>query len=170
MSGTGKVISNENRQRKILEPEVKGEVLKNDNIYAVVYGPAGDDSRPLPADSFVFVENENVGGKVAAGFLDTQNDPVSGDGERRLYSRNSSGTIKAIIFLKDDGTLEINNGSDFAVRFNALQAAFDELKAAFNTHTHVYSPGALTPITTAIPVPQSLADISLSKIDEINVP
>ena len=168
MSGTGKVLSNQDRQRKILEPEVKGEVRKAENITAAIFNSPGEDSRPIPSDSFVYVEGDNIGGKVAVGFLDTENDPVSRAGEKRLYSRNSSGTIQAIIYLKDDGTLEINSGSDFAVRFNALQTAFNELKLAFNTHVHggVTSGGASTAITSVL----SAADISLAKITEINVP
>ena len=168
MSGTGRVKANQTRQRKITEPESVCEVLKDENVTATRFGPTGDDSRPLPGDAVVFVEGDNVGGKIAVGFLDTRNAPVSGDGEKRLYSRNSGGTIQAIIYLKDDGTLEINSGSDFAVRFNALQTAFNELKLAFNTHVHggVTSGGASTAITSVL----SAADISLAKITEINVP
>jgi len=168
MSGTGKVISNENKQRKILEPEAKVEILKGQNIYTVIYGAPGDDSRPLPNDSVVFVENENIGGKSAVGFLDTKNPPVSGDGERRLYSRDEAGDIVAIIFIKKDGSIQINNGSDFAVRFGDMEAAFNELQSKFNAHVHpgVSTGGGSTGATTT----QSTGDISLSKIDKINLP
>jgi len=168
MSGTGKVLSNENRQKKILEPEVKIEILKNDNHFSTVYNPPGDDSRPLPGDSVAYIENNNIGGKSAVGFLDTKNPPVSKNGEKRLYSRDSGRNIKAIIFLKEDGSIEINNGSDFAVRFSALETAFNELQAKFNTHVH---PGVTAgSASTAVTGSQSIGDISLSKIDEIKVP
>lgn len=168
MSGTGKVLSNENRERKIVEPEVKIEILKNDNHFSTIYGSPGDDSRPLIADSVAYIEGNNIGSKTAVGFVDTKNDPVSGDGERRLYSRDSVGAIVAIIFLKDDGTIEMNNGADFAVRFSALETAFNELQAKFNDHIHggVTTGGGST-ATTATP---SIGDISLSKIDDIRVP
>jgi len=168
MSGTGKVLSNENRQKKILEPEVKIEILKNDNHFSTIYGSPGDDSRPMPGDSVVYVENNNIGGKSAVGFLDTENPPVSGDGERRLYSRDAGSNIVAIIFLKKDGTIQLNSGSDFAVRFTALETAFNELQTKFNTHVHGgVTTGSGSTGTTATP---SIGDISLSKIDDIRVP
>jgi hypothetical protein len=168
MSGTGKVLANQNRQKKILEPEIKGEVRKSDNVTAVIFGSPGDDSRPLPDDAFCFVKNENIGGKSAVGFLDTKNAPVAADGERRLYSRDSGGVIKAIIYLKENGTVEVNNGSDFAVRFSALETAFNDLKADYNTHKHSgIEPGAgVSGITDTL----NDADISLAKIDDIKVP
>lgn len=85
-----------------------------------------------------------------------------------LEIKSNNGTAKIEVTPDDD--LILNSGVDFAVQFTALQTAFDELKLAFNTHTHVYAPGPLTPIPTAVAVPQSIADISLSKIDTIKVP
>jgi len=168
MSGTGKVLSNENRQKKILEPEVKIEILKNDNHFAAIYGSPGDDSRPLPSDSTAYIENNNIGGKSAVGFLDTENPPVSGDGERRLYSRDAGSNIVAIIFLKKDGTIQLNSGSDFAVRFSALETAYNELQAKFNAHVHGgVEPGTGSTATTTTP---SVGNISLSKITDIKVP
>ena len=184
-SGTGKVLNNENRQVKILEPQVKGEILKNYNITAVIFNSPGEDSRPLPDDFFAHIEASNIGKKIAVGFLDTKNPPTVEAGEKKTYSRDSGGNIKASVLLKKDGSIEItgaseisidgtviniNSGSDFAVRFGDLQTAFNELKTAFNTHTHVYSPGPDSPTSTAPGIPQSVADISLSKVSEVKLP
>lgn len=78
------------------------------------------------------------------------------------------------ISIAPDGTVSIvgteiilNNGSNLAVQYEALQIAFDELQEAFNTHTHIYLPG---PGTTDPAIPQSIADITTTKIDTIKVP
>ncbi len=87
-------------------------------------------------------------------------------GGEKLYSI-SSGSIQAFINIKNDGIIEINGNSDFAVRFNALQTAFDQLKSDFNAHTHASVTSLGTP---TVPIPQSTADITPAKVDEVKLP
>lgn len=171
MSGTGKVLSNQNRQRTILEPEIKAEVRKSENVTATIFNSPGDDSRPLPSDSFVYVEGDNIGGKIAVGFLDTANDPVSGDGEKRLYSRDSGGAIQAIIYFREDGVLEVNGNTDFAVSFNQLQLILTQLATDINANltaiaTSLSSIPAPTPY---VPVP-IVIDLTPAKISTVTLP
>lgn len=126
----------------------------------------GEDTAPVNGDKVVILEiARNY--KIAVATKDLITAAVSA-GERKFYSRDSNGAVQAIIYLKNDGSIELNSGSDWAVQFTALQTAFNELKTAFNTHLHtgVTSGGASTG-TTTIP---SAADISLAKINKINVP
>ena len=171
MSGTGKVLSNENRQRKILEPEVKIEILKNDNHFSTIYGSPGDDSRPLIADSVAYIEGNNTGSKTAVGFLDTKNPPVSGDGERRLYSRDLNGAIQALIFLKDNGIAEINGNTDFPISFTVLQTLLNTLTTNINAE-FVKIQNSLDSIPAPIPyVPTAVSiDLTTAKITKVTLP
>jgi hypothetical protein len=67
------------------------------------------------------------------------------------------------------GILELNGNADFAVRYNALETAFNQLQADFDAHTHLYSPGPGTPTQTAATV-ASTADITPAKVDEVKLP
>ena len=171
MSGTGKVLSNENRERKIVEPEVKIEILKNDNHFSTIYGSPGDDSRPLIADSVAYIEGNNTGSKTAVGFLDTKNPPVSGDGERRLYSRDLNGAIQALIFLKDNGIAEINGNTDFPISFTVLQTLLNTLTTAINVNLTAIAASltSLSPPTPYVPIPVNI-DITPAKITKVTLP
>lgn len=97
-------------------------------------------------------------------------DPEAQAGEEIIYSRDSEGAKAAQIILRANGDIEINGDADFAVRFSPLETQFNELKNAFNTHTHLYTPGTGTPTQTGSGTPQSAADISGAKIDTIKTP
>ena len=171
MSGTGKVLSNQDRQRKILEPEIKGEVRKAENVTATIYSQPGEDSRPIPGDSMAFIHGDNIGGKVAVGFLDTVNAPVSSPGEKRLYSRNSSGAIQAIVYFREDGVLEVNGNTDFAVSFNQLQVILTQLATDINANLTAIatSLGSVPAPTPYVPVP-IVIDLTPAKISTVTLP
>jgi len=158
------------------------------NITEEQFQPTGTDSQPLPGDYVIGVSVKSTGRKTAIAFLDPANAPQSGPGEHRTYSRDSSGTPVTEIWLKNDGSIMINNdngfinitaagiielngNADFGVRFNALEAGFNTLKTelnafitVYNSHVHGASPGTSAPATPAA------ATISAAKIDEVKVP
>ena len=86
---------------------------------------------------------------------------------------------KSEIILKDDGIVEINGNADFAVAFNDLKTAFDQLKNDFNNfvtikynlHVHpgVLSGGASTAVTPATGT-ATAADMSNAKVAEVKLP
>ena len=76
---------------------------------------------------------------------------------------------QARIYLNKDGEIILNQGSDFAVRFSALETAFNQLKSDYDAHTHPYVDTPIGPSTTSATAP-STADISGAKIEEIMVP
>lgn len=80
-------------------------------------------------------------------------------GETIVYS-SLSGAIKAYIKALVSGILELNGNTDFAVRYTALETAFNELKSAYNSHNHGGS-GTNTP---------SSADITATKVDTVKLP
>ena len=125
---------------------------------------AGDDTRP-PNGSNVLVVSAGEAWKIAVA-SDDDVVPSMAVGEKKLYS-TSGGSIQAFINLKSDGTIEINGNTDFAVRFTALETAFNQLKSDYNSHTHVSVTSVGTP---TIPVPQSTADMSGAKVDGVKLP
>jgi len=131
-----------------------------------------------------------------------QLEPINGDAERKgrlqasielttgIYIKPTVNSYVLLSFINNQtgvitqyseiDEININGGTDFAVRFNVLQTAYNQLKSdhddlvqAFNTHVHATAaPGAPSPPTPAagIPASASTGDISGAKIDEIKLP
>ena len=94
--------------------------------------------------------------------------PECDPGEKEIYSTDSPVTQKlAKIKLNKDSEIVMNDGADFAVRYSALETAFNQLKMDFDAHVHggvatgSGSTGATTPST---------ADITGAKVEDIKVP
>lgn len=81
------------------------------NITAHHFSCPGDDSHPLPGDSVATSTSTGAGNEHAVGYIDTANEPEADEGEKRLYSRDSDGAVKAVVWLKNDGSVLIENGS-----------------------------------------------------------
>lgn len=105
--------------------------------------------------------------------------PSTAKGERRLYSVSEDGSeIKAIAKFKNDGTLELNGATDSAVKYAALETAYNELQTQYNKligvlNTWVPVPGdggtALkTAITGAAPL-NSSGDITASESADVKL-
>jgi len=97
-------------------------------------------------------------------------------GERELYS-SDGGERQATIRLKKDGSIVVNGGDDNAVRFSALETAFNELKDKVNeilsglkTHTHPVAGPLASATTPPLPIINSAANVSPAKIEEIFFP
>lgn len=108
-------------------------------------------------------------------------------GEKVIYSTDKDGNVKTRIYLRNDGTVEvksdnlvIQDGEDFAVKYNELQSEFDELKGKlndliteWNTFATTYVPGGPstqgTPATVSTAT-KSNADITKVKVESIKLP
>lgn len=78
-------------------------------VTAPHFSSPGDDSPPLAGDFVVTVESAGAGNEVAVGYFDPKNEPQAAKGEKRIYSRNASGDVKVVVWLKSDGSLVIEN-------------------------------------------------------------
>lgn len=99
-----------------------------------------------------------------------------------LFSFASTGRVPSgdgIEIYNDSGNVEIQGNSDFAVRFSALETAYNELNNKYNDlisrlNAWVVAPGdggaALKALLTAPPVLTSTGDISGAKVDNVLLP
>jgi len=95
-------------------------------------------------------------------------------GEAILYSMDANGVIKASCLVNKSGEFVINNGTDYGVKFNELQTAFNQLKSDLNTFIGVYNghTQVVTGATAAAPVAQgvvSAADITPAKVLKVRI-
>lgn len=147
---------------------VKASVRFGQNVLADIYAASGDDSPPLPDDMLYLADNDATGGRSCLGVVDQVNAPEAEPGEKRLYARDSNGAPVVIIWLKADGTLELNGDTDNAVRFSALQTKLTALENQLKLHVH---PGVTSgPSSTGASVTPFDADISAAKVDEVKLP
>ena len=75
------------------------------------FAGAGDDAQPLPNDYAITVSVQRSGGQVAVGYVDMSNAQTAMPGEKRLYSRSTAGGQVAEVWLRNEGTVRISNGS-----------------------------------------------------------
>lgn len=136
------------------------EISEADDVQTVeLMTHAGDESSPENGARVVLLQ---IGPAwVVALAADDLIAPGITPGERRVYSQDG-GARKATIYWRTDGQLELNGTGDFAVRFNALEVAFNQLKSDFDAHGGHFG-GEVAP-------PPSTADISGAKVDTVELP
>lgn len=157
------------------------EVFRGDNHNYKQYGPGGYDYNPsIDNEAIVDYVNGNPADGAVIAYRDIIT-KISASGEVRIYSTSADGTsIESTIHLKNDGTIEINGNADFAVRYNELQTAFDQLKddfdtlvSTYNAHTHIVTtPDTIngTASATTNTGSPSTADITPAKVDTVKLP
>lgn len=80
-----------------------------DNIIADHFDGPGEDASPMPGDYAAMLPIQRSGAAVAVGYVDPLNEPQTGPGEKRIYSRDEDGVAIAQVFLKKDGTILLSN-------------------------------------------------------------
>jgi len=104
-------------------------------------------------------------------------------GESVMFSKTKDG-IKANVFARENGDIEINGKDDNAVRYSVLEAQFNELNNKFNTLVGIYNSHvhpvpfaqvifpASIPNSSATPMSgtASIADITGAKVDSVKLP
>ncbi len=137
------------------------EISDADDIQTVeLMTQAGDEYSPVDGSRVLLVQLGPAW--VVAVTADDLIPPEIAAGERRTYSQDG-GTRKASIYWRTSGQLELNGIGDFAVKFNALETAFNQLKDDFDNHDGHFSPTNSKPAA-------STADISPAKVDTVELP
>jgi len=145
---------------------------KNDTRTAIQSAPAGIDAGPIKNLVAVYARTEKKGNPVIIGYLNKN--AISKPGELRFYSQDSDGNELVYLYLNENGIIELGGNTDFAVKYNELKTAFDQLKSDFNNLVTVYNshihtapsgPTSTTPSTGT----SSAADMTSSKVDNVKL-
>ena len=116
----------EDNIREIVIEEYQGLTKKMRQV-----SPAGIDSNPLPEDQGAgFCVGDTTGKSVSVGVYCENN--IAENGELRLFARDDSAVEKTFVYLKKDGTLELNGSADFAVSWTDLNTQMQLLITAIN--------------------------------------
>jgi len=88
-----------------------GETIRDFNVNALLYTPAGDDSIPLPDERLLLVKVGGAGKYVTAGVLT----PSQGakPGEKILFARDGDGNVVSKLSFLKDGTVKLEAEKDF---------------------------------------------------------
>jgi hypothetical protein len=122
---------------------------------------SGDDSPPLPEDRVFIVKKDGSGEYAIVGVL--AKSQGAEPGEKKLYSRDANGNTKGLIYIKKDGTIELNGNTDFAVSYNDLNLALQTFKTAINVLFATKLDGGGTTGTLTL-------DLSGAKVEKVKLP
>lgn len=132
----------------------------------------GDDSNPIQNTDSIVSDTANDESSVVLGYINLN--AKSKPGEKRIYATDTDGNEVFDIYLKNDGTAEINGTGDYLVKYSGLETSFNELQStvndlvtAFNAHGHASFGAPPTTVPGVIPASESSANIEDSKINEI---
>lgn len=136
--------------------------------------PFGTDANPIKDMVAIYSSTTESDSKFIVGYINKNQ--LAQPGEHRIYSLDSSGNLKAFIWLKNDGKIQLNGSADNAIRYgntadtiNELQDDIKSLKQAFTNWVTVPNDGgaALKAISATWAGTALQKDITLSKIDNI---
>lgn len=125
------------------------------------YAPAGVDAPPLEGDTAVVVDAQGNGRLAVVGYMDTRNEGAAQPGGVRFYSRDSEGTVRAVIWIKEDGNVDITSANGGIVIINGVEidgngnvtapgdvvALSGPSQVALSTHEHPTAMGPSGPPT-----------------------
>lgn len=159
------------------------EMSEPDDISDVeIFCPSGEKHNPVPGSRVLTI-------RVSSSYLVgvAFDDGIVPDvliGEKKIYSIDPlTKQVASVIHLKTDGEMVLNEGTDYAVKYQELETAFNQLKSDFdaqvvkyNAHIHVTTAtvgpsttvfGVISP-TVALGSP-STADITPAKVDKVRL-
>ena len=134
--------------RKALTGEVRNDPGGGAVLQSSRFTAPGVDSVPLPGDYVLTVEVQGTGSTAAVGVVDGQNASTANPGELRIYARDADGALVVSLYLRNDGSAVLTNGSGMATlqpsgEFNINGARIttdgDVISAtgvSLNNHTH----------------------------------
>jgi hypothetical protein len=139
----------------------------NDHQTSKQAAPYGVDSNPIKDMIAVYSATSETGNSVILGYLNK--DMVAEPGEIRLFSTETDGGLKAVVFLKKNGHIWLNGAADNLVRYNKLNQNIQAFAGSINAE--------LVKINTAIlalggtyQIQHVTVDIQESKVESVKVP
>jgi hypothetical protein len=92
--------------------------------------PFGIDSNPLENWTAIYADTTNAGEAVILGYINK--DYITKQGEIRIYSIGEDKAVKAYVYARKDGVLELNGSAYSGVRFQNLKTATDANDSLIN--------------------------------------
>jgi hypothetical protein len=93
--------------------DVKVDVGGGEVLLASHFTPPGVDARPLAGDYVATTSYPGGSEEAAVAYADADNEGAAGEGEVRLYSRDSTGAVVAAVHCKADGSIRIDNDAGY---------------------------------------------------------
>ena len=139
-----------------LDNEVQEGLERPQNYGMTAYPPQGGEALVGYIQG-----NREDGIVIIAGHAESRPKDLN-EGEVCIYAK-----FGQTICLGEDGNVTFFEGTDFAVKYTALAAAYSELQNVFNLHEHPLNIAEL--IAEQTPT-KSTGDITLSKVDKVRLP
>lgn len=98
---------------------------------ATEVSPFGVDANPLKDMTAIFAETSNISESVIVGYINKNQ--LANIGEVRLYSLDENNAVKSFIWLKNDGTIELNGNTYSSVRYEPLESGINAKDNLINT-------------------------------------
>jgi len=164
----GTVTNNETKKNRDSDENQRVlacEITSSDDVQSIeLSNTSGEDTNPLAGDTVLVIPIEDA---YKMGILIDDGIAPEDDldkGEKELYSRSDEVTKAATLRFRKNGELVLNKGIDYAVKFNELKTAFNQLQNDFDVHIHPEgSPN------TGAPTNPSSADIDPAKVEKVRL-
>lgn len=104
--------------------------------------PFGVDCNPINGMMAIYGFTPNSKQKYIVGYINKNQ--LAEEGETRMYSIGSDGTLSSYVWNKNDGTLELNGNQYTAVRYENLKTQFDLLQSQINSQLPLIAAGIAT--------------------------
>jgi hypothetical protein len=142
------------------------QVLDEDTRTVEMIGNHGEDIHPARNCRIIIIR---IGGSEYSLGITDDLEPEVVAGEKEIYSTDDPVTVKkARMKFGADSVITINQGVNFAAKYNELKTAYEELQSKFNNHVH---PGVTAGVaSTGATATPSTGDITLSKCDKVKLP
>lgn len=92
--------------------------------------PFGFDGNPIADMIAIHSTTSNNSENVIIGYINKNQ--LAEVGESRMFSLDSNAALKAFVWCKSDGTIQLNGSDHFAVRFDPLKQSLDNQNTLIN--------------------------------------
>ena len=128
--------------------------------------PYGLDSNPIKGMTAIYAATSNDAESVIIGYI--QKNQLCEVGESRLFSTDENGVLKAYIWNKKDGTIEINGNDYTAVRYLPLNTGLQNQNILINIELTKIAL-AITTLGGSYALASITTDISNSESDSVKL-
>lgn len=101
--------------------------------------PFGIDSNPLGNYTAIYASTTNEDAAIVIGYINKNY--ITEQGEIRIYSLGEDQAVKAYVYAKKDGFLELNGSGFSAVRYQNLKTQIDLLQTQINSQWPLIASG-----------------------------